>query len=218
MQGGALSRRTLLAAGGGLAAALVTPVGEAAAANAGPVGEPGAATNAAEVVAHLVQDVDAMSGVGYLTRIRGLSDADLFTGTRDETGARFTFAAQATVGERFLRGEMIAADATGTISFYFDPNGGADFAAPAGFSDGVRIATFRARLQSVLSVIGPLQAVITVDGELVQTGGRAFSVGGRRHRLGQRGLHLRLVVTGPGRKTDPVVRTATFDVAGHLAG
>jgi hypothetical protein len=112
---------------------------------------------------------------------------------------------------------MIAASATGTVSFYFQPRGGGDFANPGSFSGGVRIARFRAHFQNVLSLIADQQAVTTVDGELTQTAARAFIVDGRKHRLGERGLHLHLSVTGPGRKTDPVVRTAVFDVAGHLA-
>jgi hypothetical protein len=218
VQGGVVSRRSLLAAGGGLAAALVWPEAEAGAATPRPVGEPSDARSAAEVVGHLVQDVDAMTGYGYLTRIRGLADDDLFTSTRDEKGARFTFSASATVRERFLRGNMIAADATGTISFYFASGGGGDFDAPDTFAAGVRIATFRARFQNVLSLIGNQIGITTVDGELRQTAARAFGVGGRRHRFGERGLRLRLEVTGPGQKTDPVVRTAVFDVAGHLDG
>jgi hypothetical protein len=215
---GSVSRRSLLVAGGGLAAALVAPVGDAGAAVPAPVGEPADARSAAEVVGHLVQNIDAMTGFGYLTRIRGLRDADVFGATRDEAGARFTFSAEATVHNRFLRGSMIAADATGTISFYFDSTGGGDFASPGSFSDGTRIATFRGRFQNVLSLIADQQAVTTVDGELVQTSARAFSIGGRKHRFGRRGLRLHLLVSGPGRKTDPVVRTATFDVAGHLSG
>jgi hypothetical protein len=145
-----------------------------------------------------------------------LPESVLFTGARDESGARFTFAAKATVDERFIRGSMIAANASGTISFYFG-GGGGDFASPGSFSDGTRIATFGARFQNVLSLISPQQAVTAVDGELVQTSARPFSLDGRKHRFGRRGLHLHLAVNGPGQKTDPVVRTAIFDVAGHLA-
>jgi hypothetical protein len=197
--------------------ALVTPVAEAGAAtSARRVGQPADGASVAEVVGHLDQNIDAMSGFGYLTRIRGLGESVLFAGARDESGARFTFAASATVDERFIRGSMIAANATGTISFHFG-GGGGDFATPASFSDGMLIATFRARFQNVLSLIGPQQAVTAVDGELVQTSARPFSLDGRKHRFGRRGLHLHLAVNGPGQKTDPVVRTAIFDVAGHLA-
>jgi hypothetical protein len=215
-QDAGVSRRALLATGGGVAAALVIPVGEADAAAPHPIGKPPDGASLAEVVGHLDQNIDAMTGFGYLTRIRGLRDADVFAGKRDESGARFTFSAKATVHERFLRGSMIAASATGTISFYLG-GGGGDFDNPGSFSDGVRIARFRARFQNVLSLVANQQAVTTVDGELVQTLARVFHVGGRKYRFGKRGLHLHLSVNGPGRKTDPVVRLASFDVAGHLS-
>src|SRR5438270_209704 len=83
-----------------------------AAAASRPVGELPDGGSAAEVVGHLDQNIDAMTGFGYLTRIRGLHESVLFAGARDESGARFTFAAKATVHERFLRGSMIAANAT----------------------------------------------------------------------------------------------------------
>lgn len=209
------TRRAVLAGAGAVATAgAVAP--EAVAAPVRRLAEPRHHTAAAEVLGEIAQAGEELAGYGYLTRLAGLADAELFrTGPHAEATARFTFAAQATVRDRFIRGSLISVTGTGKLSLYLDDDGG-DFAVPASFSDGTRIATFAARFQNVLTITAPNQAVTAIEGELLQRSAHRFRLGGHRCRLGHRGLRLRLSVTGPGTRTDPTLPRAVFDVAGRF--
>src|SRR5881227_3338981 len=107
-----VTRRGVLAGGlagaGGIAAAGVAPdaAGEALLRR---VGEPRDGTAAAEVVGHLDQVGDAITGYGYLTRIHGLGRGDLFrAGDATEATARFTFFSNVQVNARFIRGALVS--------------------------------------------------------------------------------------------------------------
>jgi hypothetical protein len=210
-----LTRRTVLAGAGGLAGvAAVAPAAQAQAAQRLGVGGRGRA--AAEVVGRVVQDGLAVTGHGFLTRLAGLPDDALFRGgDRSEAGARFTFTADTTVGDRFIRGALFSATLTGTIAFYLDAQGG-DFDDPASFADGRRIATFDTRIQNVLTVIGPDQALTTLEAELTQRAAPVFQFGGRRARLGRRGLRTRMWASGPGSRMDAAAPRAVFEIAGRI--
>jgi hypothetical protein len=211
-----ITRRTLLA-GGAAAGGAVAAAPAAGAAAVRTVGVPRSGRNAIEVIGSIVQDGTGLTGYGYLTRIDGLRERDLYAGSgRTEAAARFTFHSTATVTGRALRPSLFAVVATGELHFYLGTGGG-DFAAPDSFARGTRIATCTARYQNLLTVISPDHALTTVLGELEQRAARTFAVAGRRHRLGRRGLVERLHATGPGTRTDPTVPRATFDVAGYLA-
>jgi hypothetical protein len=180
------------------------------------VGEPGDGTAAAEVVGHLDQVGDAITGYGYLTRIHGLRQADLFRGSEaTEATARFTFFSKVQVNARFIRGALVSVDGVGTLTFFLDPNG-ADFANPATFSDGTAITKFDAHFHNLLTVLAPDHGISTIAGELTQRQARTFSFEGRRTRFGHRGLHLHLAVAGPSQRTAPSPPTATFEVAGDI--
>jgi hypothetical protein len=180
------------------------------------VGEPQDGTAAAEVVGHLDQVGDAITGYGYLTRIHGLRRKDLFRGRSEtERSARFTFFSKVQVDARFIRGALVSVDGVGTLTFFLDPNG-ANFAHPASFSDGTPIATFAAHFHNLLTVIAPDQGISTIAGELTQRKAHIFSFGGRSIRFGHRGLRLHLSVAGPSKRTAPSPPTAFFDVAGDL--
>lgn len=213
------TRRKVLAGGlasaGGLAAAGVVP---ATADAAGPrvVGEPRDGTAAAEVVGHLDQVGDAISGYGYLTRVHGLRQADLFRRREwTEANARLTFASKVQVNARFIRGSLVSVDGIGTLTFYLDSTGG-DFARPATFSDGIAIASFAAHFHNLLTVIAPGEGVSTIAGELTQRQSRTFVFDGRPTRFGHNGLRLHLSVAGPSKRTAPSPPKAFFDVAGDL--
>jgi hypothetical protein len=210
-----LTRRTALAGAGGLAATGLVPA-IAGAAGAREVGAPSDGTAAAEVVGHLDQVGDAITGYGYLSRIHGLSQTSLFR-TRDwtEGSARFTFASRVQVNARFIRGALVSVDGVGDLTFFRDGNGG-DFSRPATFSDGTPIATFAAHFHNLLTVIAPNQGVSTIAGELTQRQAHAFSFDGRPTRFGHNGLRLHLTVAGPSMRTAPSPPRATFDVAGDL--
>lgn len=157
------------------------------------------------------------SAVGYVARLSGLADSRLFRSGEPHGGDGARHLPGVGADDRPLRAaEPFAVTALGTVRFFFAAAGGADFAAPATFADGTRIGTFDARLHNVLTVIGPDQAITTVDGELRQRQVAGFSLAGRRYRLGRQGLALRLQVSGPGTRTEPTTPRATFNVAGSL--
>jgi hypothetical protein len=204
-----------LAGAGGLAASGIAP-DLAGAAGLHRVGEPRDGTAAAEVVGHLDQVGDAITGYGYLTRIHGLRQADLFRGPdATEATARFTFFSEVQVNARFIRGTLVSVDGVGTLTFFLDPNGG-DFANPRTFSDGTAIATFAAHFHNLLTVVAPNQGISTIAGELTQRQARTISYERRRTRFGHRGLRLHLSVAGPSARTAASPPTAFFEVAGDI--
>jgi hypothetical protein len=214
-----LTRRGVLAAGGGVAAAAglgAAASSDALAAGVRQLGVPRHGTSALEVLGSIEQAGDELTGYGYLTRVSGLRDALLFSGAPSgESTARFTFSSSASVRARFVRPTLFSVTATGTLGVFLNARGG-DFGAPATFARGTRIAAYAARFQTIVTVIAPNQAVTTVEGELLQRDARPFSVSGGRRRLGRRGLRLRLSATGPGTRTDPALPRALFDVAGRV--
>jgi hypothetical protein len=216
---GGVTRRTLMAGAGAAAggAALAAPGGAAAQAGAGTVGVPRNGTNAIELVGAIVQDGVNLTSFGYLTRISGLRQRLLFTGSdRSEGNARFTFLSNVEIVSRSVRNNVFSVTALGDVDFYFDESGGGDFGQPQTFAEGTRIAGSEARFHNVLTVIAPDRAVLALHGELLQRSVRSFRLGGAPHRLGRRRLRQRLFATGEGRRTDAATPRADFDVAGHL--
>jgi hypothetical protein len=212
---GGLTRRTVLVGAGALAGgAAVAPGAQAQAVRR--LGLPGAGAAAAEVVGQIVQDGLAVTGHGFLTRLSGVPDSAMFRGTdRSATGARFTFTAATEVRDRFVRSGLFSATLVGTVAFFLDGQGG-DFAVPATFADGRRIATFDVRIQNVLTVIGPDQAVTTLQAELTQRTAPRFPLDGARARYGRRGLRSVLWATGPGTRSDATAPRAVFEVGGRV--
>jgi hypothetical protein len=223
LRGGAVTRRSALvgavAAGAALAPASAEASGgrlpvETAAMVGGRLLLPRPGIAAAEFFGEIVQDGTELTGYGYLTRVAGLADAAVFAGgNRSEAGARFTFSATATVGDRFVRDRLFSVTGTGALTIHLGPG---DFGDPASFADGRAVATFAARFQNVLTVTAPNQAVTTIIGELRQRTAPRFTLVGAGHRLGRRGLRLTLMATGPGTRTDPAVPRAVFQVGGRL--
>jgi hypothetical protein len=203
----------VLAGAGALAAVGAAP-GEAAAATVRRLGEPRDGAPAAEVVGEVAQDGNALTGYGYLTSLSGLPVADLFSGARTEAGARLTFFSTVRVTQRFPHGALVASVGRGTLAIHLGHGG--DFADPQSFAAGPVVARFDARLQNVASVVAPNQAITSIEGELVQGAAPAFRLGGRRCRIGHRGLRLQLSATGPGVRTNASPPRAVFDVAGRL--
>jgi hypothetical protein len=195
------------------------PEAGAAAAAIRTVGVIRGGRSALELIGTLVQDGADVTGYGYLTRISGLPESRLFTTggiERGEASARFTFFSRARIASRSVRPELFAVIGTGDLAFHFDAAGGADFAHPETFAAGAPIATYSARLQNVLTVVGPDQAITTLFGDIEQRRAETFSLARRRQRLGRRGLRQRLHLTGPGRRSDAATPRAEFHVAGNL--
>jgi hypothetical protein len=214
-----VTRRTLLAGAGTIAAGAAVTGSASAAAKHRTVGAVRGDRDAIELIGRLVQEEDAITGFGYLTYISGLPEAVLFVdpANRSEASARFRFHSNVTATARFLRPNLISVSGTGDLRIYFGPPRGANFDAPGSFETGGRIATYHGRFENLLSVIAPEQGLTTVAGDLSQRSARAFRLGGHRYRLGRAGLRQRLEASGPGRKnTDPSARKAVFEVGGAL--
>jgi hypothetical protein len=221
---GDITRRSLLAgaaaAGGAVGAAPAAGATASATAADRTAGVVRGGRNALEVIGTLAEDGVELTGYGYLTRLSGVPDARLFAGAgvdRGEGNCRFTFFSQVQVTSRSVRPELFSVIGVGGLAIYFDAaGGGADFADPASFSSGRRIATYSARFHNVLTVIAPDQAMTTVVGQLEQRSAERFVLFGRHTRLGRPGLRERLTVTGPGRRSDPATPRAVFQVAGNV--
>jgi len=108
------------------------------------VGVAPASQNAFEFIGRVDQNDLDFSGVGYLTYIRDLSNAQIYSNPLNpsEDTARFTYVATATLTSRAILTDVFVIDSQGLITFYFTqtpPN--RDFANAASFASGTPIAT-----------------------------------------------------------------------------
>jgi hypothetical protein len=220
-----------------LAAPLLVAAVFAAGRNASPaassveVGSALGGQHAVEYVGQVEQVGGVFTSTGYLTRISGLTDTLLFSGTipfvRDETNARFTYYATATltshyvisnvsvVGSSTLTTSVFVIDSVGTTVYYYNPPGGAHFGNPASFKVGQPIVTATVRSQNILNVQAPNLGVGTNIGELAQTGVSAFDLGGQTYQIGRVGLMERTFSTGEGTRTDPITPKSITILSGN---
>jgi hypothetical protein len=216
-----ISRRRMLATAGavGVGAVLGPAVvpGTSLAAEQGQSAGHGS-TNI-EFVGQVIQRGTDLVGAAYLTFVRGLDPALLFTDPqqRDESTARLGFFGIATMTARSILQPLFVLNAEGEIAFFFRPDGGASFADPTSFADGERIATHSLRIQSILNVIAADRGIPTLTGELSQRTAEAFAFGGRPRRIGHPNLGQRFNATGQAVRTDPNAPDSTSIVAGWIA-
>lgn len=183
--------------------------------------EVGSATggqNAVEFVGRADQDGANFISYGYLTHISGLTDTLLFSGTFpfvNETNARFTYYATATLTSRYVISSVFVIDSIGTTVYYYHPAGGAQFANPASFAVGQPVLTATVRSQNILNVQAPNLGVGTNFGELTQTGVSAFDLGGQTYQIGRVGLIERTFSTGEGTRTDPITPKSFTVLSGN---
>jgi hypothetical protein len=87
----------------------------------------------------------SLADYGYFLHLAGIeAEAGLFTGPPGETTAHFTFAANPFHARDIVNGSLnLALDATGDFSLYLQRTPAGNFADPASFARGERIATFR---------------------------------------------------------------------------
>ncbi len=168
----------------------------------------------------------ALTAVGRLTRVRGLPIAALSTAApstiatdpaaADLGTARFTFIARATIVGLSVLGSSISAVADGTIAIHFLPRGGARIDDPASVAQGRPLATLAGRFQNDLALDSPDNATASLAADLTQRGARAFTVSGRRHRLGRAGLAWTLRASGRGRRLEPSEPRSQIFLSGDL--
>jgi hypothetical protein len=201
-----------------IAAAFYTFHNQSSAASAIEVGSALAGQNAVEYVGRVDQDGANFASYGYLTRISGLTDTLLFSGTFplvNETNARFTYYATATITSRFVISSVFVIDSIGTTVYYYNPAGGAQFANPASFALGQPVLTATVRSQNILNVQAPNLGVGTNFGELVQTGVGVFDLGGQTYQIGRLGLMERTFSTGEGTRTNAIIPQSFTVLSGN---
>jgi hypothetical protein len=182
------------------------------------VGSALAGQNAVEYVGRVDQDGANFISYGYLTRISGLTDTLLFSGTFplvNETNARFTFYTTATLTSRYVISSVFVIDSVGTTVYYYNPSGGAHLSDPASFAIGQPIVTATVRAQNILNVQAPNLGVSTNLGEFAQTGASSFVLDGQTYQLGRVGLMERLFSTGEGTRTNAVIPQSFTVLSGN---
>lgn len=220
-----LSRRQALTAAGALVAG--TSVGSAgdatAAVDARGAGRPLAfaqqPANAVEFQARFLQtgaSGEEFAAFGYLTRVAGATESDLFAGAlRKETTALFTAYAEGRMVQRTIDQSVHGMDIVGTLTVYQRASPGASFDTPESFRIGVAVARYDVRLQDILTVILPGKGVPTLNGEMRQTAsdGLIGSVTGQR--FGHVGSRARFHATGLGTLIDPARLNSVLEMAGN---
>jgi hypothetical protein len=215
-----MSRRQLLTAGLAAASAGLASV-PAAAANADlsrqSIGIAPQGSTAVEFRAHLNQTGptgEHFIAFGYLTRVEGASDSDLFsTHEQNETTALLTAFASGDLSRRIHDGSVHSIDIEGTLTIYQRPVPGASWDDPASFEFGDKVAAFQVTLQDVLTVFAPGKGLPTLNGDMEQTS--ADQLGGRGPKFGHMGARARLLATGLGTLVDPVALNANLEMAGN---
>jgi hypothetical protein len=189
----------------------------AAAEKASVVGTAARGTNAVEYIGMIKQDGLEFLAIGYLTYVRGLDPADLFTdpAAPDASTARFTFSGDASLVSRAQVGTVTQLIAAGVLTIYFNEFGGADFNDSDSFSSGLDIAEFDARFHNVLAVIAPNEGVSTADVDTVQQTAHRFVLNGRQLQFGHPRLIQRLTLSGRATRTQvvPPVSITEFGAA-----
>jgi hypothetical protein len=179
---------------------------------AAPLGE-----SAWSFIGRSEQDSVEVVHFGYLTRVAGLEEADLFDGSGGSTegSARFTYYATTTIGSRNVVGNIITTGAEGTLTVYFRSSPGADFGDPESFAAGDAVASFALVYHNVLNVQKPNQGIADATVDLDQQSAAAFNLEGRSLRFGRSGLRLQLRASGQGTRTQPEPPRSFFLLGGN---
>jgi hypothetical protein len=180
-------------------------------------GPPGATV--VEFVGRIAQEGENLTLYGYLTHVRGLPDAALFSQPgldQSEQTARFTISARARIVRRSVLDNIFATSSTGTLTIHSNPSGG-NFDDPSTFERGTAVATGAFRIQNVISVFAPQQGLASATGELTQRSAARFSAAGRDYRFGKRGLRERVFLSGAGTLLDPALPRSVIAIAGSFA-
>lgn len=228
---GAVTRRGLLeasgvAAGGVLILGLPDAAGAAAAAGR-RIGSGPTDRHSVGLLMAIRQVGPSLVGFGYLTRVRGLDNAQLFTAppaihsadprASDPGPARFTFYSEAKIASLSQLGEAISSTGGGRVRIYHQANGGASFSDPASFAKGLLIATLDGNFQNDLTVTEPNTADVHVTADLTQSGARSFTTASAgRLRFGGPRYAWTMRATGRGHRTDAAAPRSELTLSGDL--
>lgn len=164
-----------------------------------------AGRNAYEVIGRIDQNDLNFTGYGYLTYIRDLNNAEIFTNPLNpsEDTARFTYAATATLTSRAVLTDVFTLNSQGTVTFYFTQSPpDRSFDNPSSFAIGTPIATASVRYQDILLVQSPNKGLATGVGEVTQLNAPAFTLNGQSYQFGQPNLLFRLSTIGNATRTN----------------
>lgn len=190
----------------------------AKAAPAAQVGVGTAGRNAFEFIGRIDQNDADFTGYGYLTYIKGLDNADIYTDpfNPSEEMARFTYVATATLTSRAVLTDVFALDSQGTITFYFSESPGSrSFDNPASFASGTPIATASMRYQDILLVQSANKGIATGVSEMKQLSAPTFILNYQSYQFGEPGLLYRLSTSGNGTRTSLVPLNSFVLLAGN---
>jgi hypothetical protein len=152
---------------------------------------------------------------GFLTRLNGARESDLFAGAPSVKTALFTLYATGQLKNRVLDMSVHALDIVGTLTVYQRPSPGATFTDPRSFRQGHAVAAFTLTLQDVLTVFAPATGLPTLTGDMRQTSAAVLRAGLAGKHLGVVKQRLRLFATGLGMLTDPKTLNAELEIAGN---
>ncbi|MEJ2304569.1 MAG: hypothetical protein P8Y14_23835 [Anaerolineales bacterium] len=174
--------------------------------------------NAFEFIGRIDQDDINFTGYGYLTYIRDLNNAEIYSDpvNPSESTARFTYMATATLTSRSVLTDVFVLDSQGTITFYFTQYPPSrSFDNPASFASGTPIATASMRYQDILLVQSANKGLATGVSEMTQLDASAFTLNGQSYQFGQPNLLYRLSTVGNGTRTNLDPLTSFVLLAGN---
>jgi len=169
------------------------------------VGVGAAGLNAFEFIGRINQNGLDFTGFGYLTYIRDLNNAEIYTNPANpsEDTARFTYVATATLTSRAILTDVFVIDSQGTITFYLTQSPpDRSFDNSASFANGTPIATASMRYQDILLVQSTNKGIATGVSEVTQLTAPAFTLNGQSYQFGQSNLLYRLSSIGNGTRTN----------------
>jgi hypothetical protein len=161
--------------------------------------------NAFEFIGRIDQTDFNFAGHGYLTYIKDLNNAQIYTDPANpsEDTAQFTYVANATLTSRAVLSDVFVIDSAGTITFYFNPNPpDRTFGDVTAFATGTPIATASIRYQDILLVQAANKGIATGAGEVTQLTATAFTLGGQEYQFGAPQTIYRYSTIGNGTRTN----------------
>ncbi|MFN8379550.1 MAG: hypothetical protein U0452_12860 [Anaerolineae bacterium] len=217
-----LKRRSILfvsSLGAALMAAILflTPVSTVRANDPQEVGVAPDGANALEFIGKIDQSGLLFQGYGYVTYIAGIPEDQMFTDpiNHSEATARFTWASQANLTARSIVDNIFMLNAAGSTTIYFNETPAGDFADPASFASGTPIAVSSERWQNIVNVQAPDTAIATGGSQFTETSMTPFTLDNVEYQFGHVNLLLRFSYTGEGHRSDRVLPSSNFVIAGN---
>ena len=159
---------------------------------AGPIRE-----QAFALVGRTVYAADSAQVFGYLIDVIGLDPALLFTEPLASVQtARFTYAGDIPLASRSNRGDVTSFAGEGTVTIFYDEDGGAAWDDPGSFAGGAPVAELSLSLRDTLQRQAPAVGVVVGDERYRHETAVELVIGGETYRFGQTGIEGRLRTVG----------------------